>query len=139
MSSQQNYSEITLEAVIPNVRVVTAWIDERLEQLGCPLKSQMQIDVAVDELFSNIARYAYPGAPGTAAVRFSCEDRLVSITFLDHGIPFNPLKRPDPDISLPAEEREQGGLGIFLVRKTMDDLEYRFESGMNILTIRKRI
>ena len=131
--------EITLKAEIANVRTVTEWIDEKLEQLACPLKMQMQIDVAIDELFSNIARYAYSGGSGEAVIRFACEDRTVSITFLDRGIPFNPLDLPPPDITLAANERKQGGLGIFLVRKTMDAVEYRYESGRNILTIRKKI
>ena len=99
----------------------------------------MQLDVAIDELFTNVASYAYPEGTGEVTVRFTCEDRLVSVTFLDRGIPFNPLERPDPDVSLPAAERKQGGLGIFLVRKTMDDVQYRFEDGRNILTILKHI
>ena len=139
MSIQHNTQEISLKAVIANVRTVTEWVDEKLEQLGCPLKVQMQIDVAIDELFSNIAHYAYPDGAGEACIRFSFENRTISVTFLDRGIPFNPLDLPAPDVSLSATERKPGGLGIFLVRKTMDAVDYRYESGQNILTIQKKI
>ena len=139
MVTPRDAREITLEAVIPNISVVTDWIDEELEQLGCPVKARMQFDVAIDELFTNIASYAYPGGTGKATVRFACEDRLVSVTFIDEGVPFNPLDRPPPDVTLPASERLPGGLGIFLVRKSMDDVQYRHEDGRNILTIMKRI
>ena len=134
-----NTQEITLKAEIANVRALTDWIDAKLEQLACPLKMQMQLDVAIDELFSNIARYAYPDGTGEAVVQFACENRTVSVTFIDRGTPFDPLALPAPNVSLPASERKQGGLGIFLVRKTMDDVKYRYEAGQNILTIQKKI
>ena len=105
------------------------------------MKAQMQIDVAIDELFGNIAHYAYGGESGDAAVRFGFDEasRTVSITFIDGGVPFNPLEQADPDVSLSAEERGIGGLGIFMVKKTMDKLEYSHENGCNMLTMRKRI
>ena len=139
MDMQQNVREITLEAVVANIRILTAWIDEQLERLSCPLKARMQIDVAIDEIFTNIASYAYSRGSGDVTVRFSLEDRVVSVALIDSGIPFNPLAHPDPDVSLSAAERQPGGLGIFLVRKTMDDVQYRYEDGRNILTIRKKI
>lgn len=133
--------ETTLQALAENIPRVTAFIDEQLEALECPMKPQMQIDVAIDELFGNIAHYAYAPQIGDATVRFEFDpaERMVSITFIDAGIPFDPLSREDPDVSSPGHEREIGGLGIFLVKKTMDQMEYRFEDGKNILTIRKRI
>ena len=133
--------EITVEALINNIPVVTGFVDEQLEQLGTGLKQQMAIDVAIDELFTNIASYAYPGSSGQATIRFEFDptDRMASITLVDSGVPFDPLQKPDPDTSLPAEEREIGGLGIFLVKKTMDDVIYRREDGRNLLTIRKKI
>ncbi len=133
--------ELTLEARIENLPAATAFIDGELEALGCPPRAQMQIDVALDELFSNIARYAYAPGVGPATLRFDFdpEARLVSLTLIDGGVPYDPLAREDPDTSLPAEERGIGGLGIFLVKKTMDGMFYRREDGRNMLTIQKRI
>ena len=134
-------TELTLKAVVENIPEVTAFIDEKLETLGCPMKAQMQIDVAMDELFANISRYAYAPGTGDATVRFAFDEatRTAAITFLDRGIPFDPLSREDPDVSLSAKERGIGGLGIFMVKKTMDRLEYRYENGMNQVTIYKKI
>ena len=133
--------EMTLEAKIENIPRVTEFVDEQLEALDCPMKAQMQIDVAIDELFGNICHYAY--APGTGdatvGIGFDEETRCVSLVFSDRGVPFDPLAKMDPDVSIPAGEREIGGLGIFLVKKTMDSLEYRYEDGKNVLTIKKKI
>ena len=133
--------ELTLAATLESITKVTAWIDEQLEALDCPIKPQMQIDVAIDELFGNIVRYAYGESTGNATVQFAFDEttRNVSISFIDSGIPFNPLEQAEPDVTLSAEERKIGGLGIFLVRKTMDHVEYRHEDGKNILTIQKQI
>ena len=133
--------EITLPAIIENISRVTAFVDEQLEALNCPIKAQMQIDIAIDELFGNIAHYAYSSETGRATVRFEFDPntRTVSISFLDSGIPFDPLAKADPDVNAPTEERGIGGLGIYLVRKTMDRVDYRYADGRNILTIQKRI
>ena len=133
--------ELTLKAAVENIPQVTAFIDEQLEAVDCAMKAQMQIDVAIDELFGNIAHYAYQGGEGDATVRFEfdSEERMAAITFMDRGVPFDPLKKAEPDVKLSVEDREVGGLGIFLVRKTMDAIEYRYEDGMNVLTIRKRV
>ena len=134
-------TELTVKAVVDNIPRVTAFVDELLEKLGCPMKVKTQIEMALDELFCNIARYAYGPESGDATIRFEYQEasRTISITFMDHGIPFNPLEKEDPDVSLPAEKREIGGLGIYLVKKTMDRVEYRYENGMNILSIMKQI
>ena len=133
--------EIVLNATLENIPAVTAFIDEQLEKADCGIKAQMQIDVAIDELFGNIAHYAYAPKMGTATVRFELapESRTATITFMDQGIPFNPLSMADPDTTASADQRKIGGLGIFLVRKTMDGIQYRYENGMNILTIQKKI
>lgn len=132
--------ELTVDAVISSTTAVTSFVDQQLEALDCPMKAQLQIDVALDELFSNIANYAYPEGGGKATIRFSCdESRVVSITFADQGIPYDPLQKPDPDVTLSAAERSIGGLGIFLVKKTMDDMFYEYKDGQNLLTIRKQI
>ena len=133
--------EITLKAATGNIPQVIAFVEEQLETVACPLRAQMQIDVAVDELFSNISRYAYAPETGEATVRFAYDDmeKAVLITFIDSGVPFNPLERSAPDTHIPLERRSIGGLGIHLVRKTMDGMEYEYRDGKNILTIRKLI
>ena len=133
--------ELTVKAVLENIPAVTAFVDAQLEALDCPMKAQMQIDVAIDELFSNISRYAYPGGQGEATVRFAFDEaeRVCSVIFMDRGIPFDPLAQQAPDVNSPLADRPIGGLGIFLVRKTMDSVSYRYENGQNILTIQKKI
>ncbi len=133
--------EITLEATTDNIPRVTAFVDEQLEALDCPIKAQMQIDGASADGFCNMAEHAHAPGTGEATVRFDFDEaaRVASITFVDRGVPFDPLAKEDPDTTLSAEERGIGGLGIFLVKKTMDQVDYLREDGMNILTIRKRI
>ena len=133
--------ELTVAATLENIPVVTAFIDEQLEALDCPMKAQMQIDIVIDELFGNIARYAYGDGTGDATVQFEFDGptRTASVTFVDGGIPFNPLQKPDPDVTLAAEERAIGGLGIFMVKKTMDRVKYSHEKGYNVFTVQKCI
>ena len=133
--------ELTIDATIENIPVVTGFVDESLEELGCPLKAQMQIDIAIDELFGNIANYAYKPDVGPATVRVEVEEDplAVIITFIDHGRPFDPRMVKDPDTTLTADERKIGGLGVFLVKKTMDELSYEYIDGRNILKIRKKL
>lgn len=133
--------EMTLAATLENIEAVTAFVDEQLEALNCPLKAQMQIDIAIDELFGNIAQYAYTTEVGEVTVRVEViEDPMsVVITFIDGGVPYDPLSAADPDITLSADERAIGGLGIFMVKKSMDDVTYRYENGSNILSIRKNL
>ena len=145
-SAEKTEKSITVDATIANVETVTNFVNAELEALDCPMKAQMQIDVAIDELFGNIAHYAYKcnenGKPGQANVEVSAskdEPPHVVITFTDCGIPYNPLENEDPDVTLSAEERQIGGLGIFLVKKTMDDISYEYKDGKNILTIKKKL
>ncbi len=132
--------EITVDAETEQVRTVTEFVEGLLEQAGCPMKVMAQINVAVDEIFSNIARYAYGQKKGTATVRVVIAEKVpsVTLTFMDSGHPFNPLERENPDVTLSAEEREIGGLGIFLVKKTMDEVDYEYREGMNRLRIMKK-
>lgn len=134
-------NEMTIAAKVENIPAVTAFVDERLEALDCPLKAQMQIDIAIDELFGNIAHYAYQPGMGPATVRVEVvQDPLsVVITFIDHGVPYDPLSKADPDVTLSAEEQEIGGLGIYMVKKTMDAISYEYKDGQNILTLKKRL
>ena len=133
--------EMTLEATVKNIPQVTEFVNTELEDLECPLKAQMQIDVAIDELFGNIAQYAYDPSTGPATVRVEVDDNpmAVIITFIDNGKPYDPLAGKDPDINLSAEDREIGGLGVFLVKKTMDEISYEYKNGQNILRIRKNM
>ncbi|MBR5338077.1 MAG: SpoIIE family protein phosphatase [Lachnospiraceae bacterium] len=135
-------SEITLEAKVESLDPVIEFIDGKLLSLDCPVTAKGQIDIAVDEIFGNIAHYAYgEGEKGMATVRFETlpGGREVIITFIDRGIPFNPLEAAKPDVTLPAKARKRGGLGIHLVRKSMDDVTYKFKDGQNMLAIRKKI
>ena len=128
----------TFEAVRENLDQVLTFLDSQLENWDCPMRVQMQLDVAVEELFVNIASYAYVDKTGIADITIELlPGQVVQITFRDSGIPYNPLEKPDPDITKPAEEREIGGLGIYIVKKSMDEVLYRYEDGQNILTIRK--
>ena len=133
--------ELTVEAKTTNIEAVTDFVNEQLEALDCPMKAQMQIDIAIDELFGNIAHYAYNPEIGKATVRVEViEDPLaVTITFIDNGVPYDPLAKADPDITLSAEEREIGGLGIYMVKKSMDDITYEYKDGQNILAIKKNL
>ena len=133
--------ELNISATVENIPVVTAFVDEQLEALNCPLKAQMQIDIAIDELFGNIAQYAYNPDIGSSTVRVEVsEDPLaVIITFIDGGIPYDPLKADDPDITLSAEDRPLGGLGIYMVKKSMDAIIYEHRDGKNILSIKKAL
>ena len=133
--------ELTLPATIENIETVIDFVNGQLEEIKCPLKAQMQIDIAIDELFGNIAHYAYNPETGPATVRVEVtEDPIaVVITFLDRGVPYDPLKKEDPDITLSAEERAIGGLGIFMVKKTMDEISYEYKDGKNILRIKKNM
>ena len=131
--------EIRLGAKLENLEQVLAFVDEHLEAAGCPLKAQMQIDVAVEEMFVNIAQYAYAPGTGDAVIRMGIEDGHAVVTLKDWGVPFDPLAKEDPDVTLPAEERRIGGLGIFMVKKSMEDIRYAYENGQNILTFKKKI
>lgn len=130
--------EITMPAHVDSIAEITDLINEELEEHGCPLKTLTQIDIAVDEIFSNIAFYAYGGGTGEAKVAVSAHDGLAEIVFSDSGKPYDPLTASDPDVTLSAEERKIGGLGIFIVRKTMDEVTYEYRGGMNVLTVKKR-
>lgn len=133
--------ELTIDATIDNVTAVTDFVDRQLEQLDCPMKTQMQVDIAIDELFGNIANYAYNPEVGAATVRVEVTENplAVVITFIDNGVPYDPLAKSDPDVTLSLEERKIGGLGIYMVKKSMDDVSYEYKNGQNILKIRKNI
>ncbi len=133
--------ELTVDAKIENIEQVTSFVNEILEGYDCPMKAMTQIDIAIDELFGNIANYAYHPNTGSATVRIEVIEKpmAVVITFVDNGIPYDPLANADPDVTKSAEEREIGGLGIYLVKKSMDEITYEYKDGKNILKIKKKI
>ena len=133
-------NELTFEAKVESLPDVLAFVDRYLEEQNCPMKAQMQIDLAVEELFVNIAHYAYAPEIGAATVRVDVLEQplSVAITLLDNGKPYDPLAKADPDVSLSAEERQIGGLGIYMVKKSMNEISYEYKDGQNILTIKKQ-
>ncbi|MBR2869137.1 MAG: SpoIIE family protein phosphatase [Clostridia bacterium] len=131
--------EITVAATVENIQTVTDFINEQLEAFGCPMKAKTQIDIAVDEIFGNIAHYAYTTETGDVTVSIENGDnpQAADITFIDSGVPYNPLIQAEPDITLSADKRQVGGLGIFIAKNIMDEISYEYKDGMNILKIRK--
>lgn len=134
--------ELVIEADRSNTPQVQAFIDEQLEEIDCPMMTQMSIDIAVEELFVNIASYAYDSEIGMAVVQVTVhEDPLsVEITFIDNGRQYDLLAKADPDTTISsAKQRKIGGLGIFMVKKSMDNVNYEYKDGKNILTIKKNL
>ena len=123
--------EKTVQATLENLDEVMAFVEEQMEVYHCSMKMQMQIAVAVEEIYVNIASYAYREQKGNARIRVQSggEPLQIIITFEDDGIPYNPLLKEDPDITLSAEERKIGGLGIYIVKKSMDQVEYHYQNG----------
>lgn len=132
--------ELTLQAVIENMPQLMLWLDSQLEAMDCPARAQVQLDIAADELFSNIANYAYEGSVGDVTV---CLEKLdppaIRLTFVDQGKPYDPLQTEDPNTTLSAEQRQPGGLGIYMVKKSMDAMTYQYQDRKNILTILKKL
>ena len=130
-----------MPATLENLQAATEFINNELNAAGFPDKARRQVDIVVDEMFANISSYAYKPETGDITIDFNLEDegRTAVISFKDQGTPFDPLAEPDPDTTLPADQREIGGLGILLIKKTMDYVSYRRENDTNILTVKKRI
>jgi anti-sigma regulatory factor (Ser/Thr protein kinase) len=133
--------ELSIKAEMGNLGTVQDFVRTELEKNNCDFMIQMQIEIAIEEVYSNIANYAYEGDDGMAIIRceVSGSPLQAAIQFLDNGKPYNPLITEDPDITLAAEERPIGGLGIFMVKQSMDSVEYSYENSMNILTIKKNL
>ncbi len=132
--------ELHIAAKVENLNQVLGFIEEYLDAQGCAMKVQMQMAIAVEEIFVNIAHYAYETeGGGDATIQLCMNDRQVAVTFTDSGKPYDPLAKPDPDVTLPVEEREIGGLGIYMVKKSMDDMRYERKDDQNILTLYKCI
>lgn len=134
-------NEITVRARVENLPTVLQFVTDRLQEEDWPIKAQMQIEVAIEEIFVNIASYAYPPGEGVAQVRvdISEDPPEAVITFTDRGVPYDPLRKEDPDVTLSAEKRKIGGLGIFMAKRSMDDMQYEYKDGCNILTLKKSL
>ena len=132
---------IKVPAKIESLDAVNDLVERQLEPRNCAGKTMFQLRLAIEEIFVNIASYAYSPGEGEAEVRCEVlEDPLrVVIRFLDSGTPFDPLAREDADTSEEALMSREGGLGILLVKNTMDDVQYAYENGKNILTILKKL
>ena len=135
-------AEITVRAAPEQIDAVMDFVNRQLDVLSCPEETRVDLDVAVDELLSNIIRYAYGSETGTVTVRVETqlEPKALILTFLDQGAPFDPLAEERPDTtSLPARERPMGGLGLYLVRSLVDEITYARRDGQNVLTVHKEI
>lgn len=136
-------SVIKLIAIDDNLSTVLEFLDNILEENECSPKIQMQLDIAIEELFVNVSHYAY--APDVGEIVISADvtpkegGKELCITLVDRGVPYNPLEKPDPDISLSVEEREIGGLGIYMAKKYLDLMEYEYTDGQNVLRLYKMI
>lgn len=131
----------TLLATTENIPVAIGFVTDELDSFNCPMNTRMKIELAVDEIFCNIASYAYSPGVGKVVIEvdYDEKDRSVHIIFKDKGVRYDPLAKDDPDVTLSAREREIGGLGIYLVKKSMDDMYYEYRDGMNILHLVKKI
>ena len=136
---REESNTLTVDAKGQNMQRVIEFVDSYLDKHDCSERTKMHLDLAVEEIFVNIANYAYKGREGKASITVDEQDGYISITFEDNGVPYDPLKKPDPDITLSAQDRQIGGLGIYLVKKNMDEVEYKYENNKNILTITKKI
>lgn len=134
-------NDLTVPARTEALEDVQAFLEEQLERWDCSPSLQMQLSLVAEEIFVNIAHYAYPDGAGDAVIRvhFSGQPPVLTLRFADRGIPFDPLAQPEADITLSAQERSIGGLGIFLTRKIMDEAVYSYADGQNILTLRKQL
>ena len=132
---------MTLLATKENWIVVMVAIETFLDDINCPVKKKFQILTASEEIYVNIASYSYGKDVGKVDITFDFDKttKIFSISFVDNGVPYNPLEKEDTDITLSAEERKIGGLGIFMVKKIMDDVQYTYADGKNHLVLRKNI
>ena len=133
--------ELTVLAKTDKLDEIMEFVNSELEAANCSMKVQMQVELAVEEIFVNIANYAYTPKEGTAtiSVDLTGDGALLRIVFKDSGTPYDPLAKEDPDVTLSAEDRAIGGLGIFMTKKSMDNVSYEYKDGQNILTLEKRI
>ena len=133
--------ELEIDAKLSNLEKVLDFVNSHLSNVECPEKTRIQVDIAVEEIFVNIAHYASNPEVGKATIRVEISEKplTISLTFMDSGKPYDPLSRKDPDVSLSAEQRHIGGLGIYMVKKSMDEIQYSYRNGTNMLTFKKKL
>jgi anti-sigma regulatory factor (Ser/Thr protein kinase) len=133
--------ELLLTASDETLYTVLDAIKEELDKNGCPEDVRTQILISAEEIFVNIAHYAYGGEAGEAVVtiEISSQPKVCTVVFKDKGTPYNPLEKEDPDTTLSADERQIGGLGVFMVKTMMDSVNYRYEDGANVFSMSKAI
>ena len=133
--------ELTVEARDEQLAAVQNFVQELLDSAGVSVKEQMQISIAVEEIFVNISHYAYTPDVGYATIRVRITENPaeLALTFLDRGVPYDPTKAQSPDLSLPASEREVGGLGIFMTKQLVDKICYEYRDGQNVLTLLRHL
>lgn len=133
--------EITVKSTIESIDTVTDFVENLVGPIDCPMKSKMLLSIAIDELLGNIVHYAYTPEIGdvTVEVDISEDPLCVTITFIDAGIPYNPLEQDNPDTNLSADDREIGGLGVFITKNIIDEITYLREDDKNKLTIKKHL
>jgi sigma-B regulation protein RsbU (phosphoserine phosphatase) len=131
--------ELKIESCPENLYAVLDFVNAKLEKMKCPPQIQSQVNIVVEEIFVNIAYYAYSPETGVVVVRLAISGNEIRFEFEDSGRPYNPLEKPDPDITLQAEDRPIGGLGVFMVKKIMDSVEYHYVDGKNLLILKKTI
>ena len=134
-------SQLDVLAVRDNLPRVLSFVEEQLAGYGCGMKTSYEINLAVEEIYVNIASYAYDKDPGSAVIvaDILTDPLSLVLVFKDSGTPYNPLLKEDPDTGIPLKERKAGGLGIYMVKKLVDDISYVYQDGMNILTITKQL
>jgi len=129
--------KLTIDATVENLPNVTEYITSSLEEKNCPMKIIMQMELVIEEIFVNVASYAYRPNVGPVTICKTFEGNSITIDFIDGGTPYNPLEHKDPDINAEIDDRDIGGLGIFLIKKNVDEIFYERKDGKNILTIKK--
>jgi len=132
----ENLDTILLEANIDNYSKLIDWLNKKCDDADIQSAYKTKLNIAVEEIFANVANYAYPTNEGNVEVAFKVSGNEVEMKFIDAGTPYNPLEKQDPDITLNADERQIGGLGIFMVKNYMDEVNYNYENENNVLTIK---
>ena len=130
---------LRVPAKLEGMDVILAFVSYLLDINGCSPKTRTQLRIAVEELYVNVTLYAYPDGDGWAEMRGSVEDGVATFKLIDGGRPFDPLAKEDPDTMLSGEDREIGGLGIFMVKTTMDEMTYEYRDGCTQLMMRKKL